>query len=357
MGLEIHALTAGYGATAVLPELDLRVAEGTLACLVGPSGSGKSTLLRCVAGLHPLRSGTITLAGRRLDGLPPERREIGLVPQDAALFTHLDVARNVGYGLFRVSRTERRARVAELLELTGLAGLGRRMPHQLSGGQQQRVALARALAPRPALVLLDEPFSGLDPHLRGELREQVRSVLAELGTTALLVSHDRDEAMSLGQQVVVMRGGRIRQAGTPWELYRRPSDPWTGQFVGDAIVLAGISDGTVVRCALGSIQHEPGPAGPVTVLLRPEQLRLGVPDDRAPTSAPASEAPMATVTAQALSYRGRDWQVTATTDTGEDVVAWWVDGLAISDGGAPVPAPGDRLSVQVAGPAVVFPAP
>lgn len=348
-GLEIHALTAGYGSTEVLPELDLRVAEGTLACLVGPSGSGKSTLLRCVAGVHPVRSGTITLAGRRLDGLPPERRGIGLVPQDAALFTHLDVARNIGYGLFRVSRSERKARVAELLELTGLAGLGRRMPHQLSGGQQQRVALARALAPRPALVLLDEPFSGLDPHLRGELREQVRSILAELGTTALLVSHDRDEAMSLGQQVVVMRDGRIRQAGSPWELYRRPSDPWTGQFVGDAIVLSGSSDGTVVRCALGEVDHEPVPVGPVTVLLRPEHLRLSSPAQA------TSSTHLEQVTVTSASYRGRDWQVTATADTGEEITAWWSDDPAAQ----PTPAPtlGDRLLVRVTGPAVVFPAP
>ena len=357
-GLEIHALTAGYGPTPVLPELDLRVAEGTLACLVGPSGSGKSTLLRCVAGLHPLRSGTITLAGRRLDGLPPERRGIGLVPQDAALFTHLDVDRNIGYGLFRSPRAERRARVAELLELTGLAGLGRRMPHQLSGGQQQRVALARALAPRPSLVLLDEPFSGLDPHLRGELREQLRGILAELGTTAVLVSHDRDEAMSLGQQVVVMRDGRIRQAGTPWELYRRPADPWTGQFVGDAIVLTGISDGSVVRCALGSIGHEPSPTGltgPVTVLLRPEQVRLSLPA-RIDPATPAVETAPTPVRVDSASYRGRDWRVTATTEGGETLVAWWSDDPAAHSAAASAPAPGDRLLAHVRGPAVVFPA-
>lgn len=351
--LQIRDLTAAYDGPAVLHGIDLDVADGDLACLVGPSGSGKSTLLRCVAGLHPTLSGTVRSGDRPLDGLRPERRRIGLVPQDAALFTHLDVDRNIGYGLFRLGRRERRARVAELLELTGLAGLGARMPYELSGGQQQRVALARALAPRPELLLLDEPFSGLDPQLRAELREQVRAVLGRLRTTALLVSHDRDEALSLADQVVVMRDGEIRQSGDPIAVYRRPADVWTGQFVGDAVVLTGVADGSGARCSLGTLALTPAGTpliGPVTVLLRPEQLRLGARD--AGTRDPGSGGrPEVTVTA--VAYRGRDWRVQAVTEAGETVVAWW----AVSDGatGSGVPAVGDRLTVAVDGAAVAYP--
>lgn len=357
--LLVRGLSAGYGGPPVLRSIDLAVADGALACLLGPSGSGKSTLLRCLAGLLPTESGTVTAGDRRLDGLPPERRRVGLVPQDAALFTHLDVERNVGYGLHRLSRRERRDRVAELLELTDLTGLQRRMPYQLSGGQQQRVALARALAPQPELLLLDEPFSGLDPQLRVELREQVRALLTELRTTALLVSHDRDEALSTADQVVVMREGEIRQAGTPTEIYRYPADPWTGRFVGDAIILSGVLSGVAddahVRCALGRLpavgDHNGRPSGPVSVLLRPEQLRL-----RPPTSAPVSTREPAEVTVTAVAYRGRDWRVDALTDTGESVLAWWPDGPGTDFGTGSTPAPGDRLAVQVHGPAVVFPA-
>lgn len=338
--LRIRGVTATYGGPPVLRGIDLDVADGDLACLVGPSGSGKSTLLRCVAGLHPTATGTLQTGDRTLDGLRPEQRRVGLVPQDAALFTHLDVGRNVGYGLFRLGRRERRARVGELLQLIGLADLDRRMPHELSGGQQQRVALARALAPRPELLLLDEPFSGLDPQLRAELREQVRGVLSGLGTTALLVSHDRDEALSLADQIVVMRDGEIRQAGHPTHVYRHPADVWTGEFVGDAVVLTAQADGPVAGCSLGLVPLERARRGAVTVLLRPEQLRLR------PGSA-LDGGPRVTVTAMA--YRGRDWRVRAVTDAEEPVIAWWAAG-----GDVGVPAVGDRLEVEVEGTAVAF---
>lgn len=342
--LRIRGLTATYGGPEVLRGVDLDVADGTLACLVGPSGSGKSTLLRCVAGLHPVVTGSVVAGDRSLDGLRPERRRIGLVPQDAALFTHLDVARNVGYGLFRLGRRERRERVAELLQLIGLPELGGRMPYELSGGQQQRVALARALAPRPELLLLDEPFSGLDPQLRAELREQVRAVLDRLRTTALLVSHDRDEALSLADQVVVMRDGEIRQADDPIAVYRRPADVWTGQFVGEAVVLDGAARGTTAECSLGRVPLVAPGHGAVTVLLRPEQLRL--------RRAAFGDAPEVTVTA--VAYRGRDWQVRAATDGGESVVAWWTSAPDSSAGD--VPTVGDRLAVGVEGTAVAYPA-
>ena len=349
--LRLRGVTAGYGGSAVLRDVDLDVGDGDLACLVGPSGSGKSTLLRCVAGLHPTSAGTVVAGDRTLDGLRPEHRQVGLVPQDAALFTHLDVHRNVAYGLFRLGRRERRARVAELLELTGLADLGRRMPYELSGGQQQRVALARALAPRPELLLLDEPFSGLDPQLRTELREQVRAVLRQLSTTALLVSHDRDEALSIADQVVVLRDGEVRQSGRPIEVYRRPADVWTGQFVGDAVVLTGIADGPEASCGLGRLPVVPAaagsdrsasrPSGPVTLLLRPEQLRL---------RAGASAAGESEVTVTGVAYRGRDWRVQAVTGTGESVVAWWA-----STSAEDVPDLGARLAVGVEGAAVAYP--
>ncbi|HEY5980946.1 MAG TPA: ABC transporter ATP-binding protein [Microlunatus sp.] len=345
--LSIRGLTAGYDATTVLKAVDLDVADSTLACVVGPSGSGKSTLLRCVAGLLPIDAGAISSGGRRLDGLPPERRRVGLVPQDAALFTHLDVARNVGYGLFRLPRSQRRKRVGELLELIGLADLGNRMPFELSGGQQQRVALARALAPQPELLLLDEPFSGLDPQLRAELRDEVRTLLMTLRTTALLVTHDRDEALSVADQVVVIRDGCLRQSGDPTDVYRRPADPWTGAFVGDAVLLAGISDGAGVRCTVGTVStaaDQPVAAGPVIVLLRPEQLRLR-------RSGPGA----AQVTVTSVAYRGRDWRVQAVTDAGEPVIATWADELGGAAGVSAVPAPGERLTVDVVGPVAVYP--
>jgi iron(III) transport system ATP-binding protein len=352
--LQIRGLTATYGGPEVLRGIDLDVADGYLACLIGPSGSGKSTLLRCVAGLHPTVSGRVVADDRVLDGLRPERRQIGLVPQDAALFTHLDVERNVGYGLFRLGRRERRARVSELLGLTGLSELAHRMPYELSGGQQQRVALARALAPRPGLLLLDEPFSGLDPQLRADLREQVRVVLSQLRTTALLVSHDRDEALSLADEVVVLRDGEVRQTGRPAEVYRRPADVWTGRFVGEAVVLAGVAEHHSVSCSLGTLSADTAHSGQVRsgqvrsgqvqVLLRPEQIHLrrgdGVPD-----------GPLVTVTGRA--YRGRDWRIQAVTDAGEPVTAWWAD--VVGGGDDDVPEVGDRLAAVVQGAAVAYP--
>ena len=350
MHLELRKLSVHYPGRPrpAVDSVSLGLAAGEIGVLIGPSGCGKTTLLRAVAGLEPASAGEILVSGQAVEGggvhVPPERRQIGMVFQDYALFPHLDVARNVGFGLERkLSAAERRERVAEVLALVGLAGTERRMPHELSGGQQQRVALARALAPRPELLLLDEPFSGLDPQLRAELREQVRAVLGSLRTTALLVSHDRDEALSLADVVVVMRDGEIRQAGHPTHVYQRPTDVWTGQFVGDAVVLAAEADGPAARCALGLLPLAATARGAVTVLLRPEQLRLR------PGSG-LDGGPRVTVTE--LAYRGRDWRVRAVTDAGEPVIAWWAAGAAGSDVG--VPAVGDRLAVAVEGTTVAF---
>jgi iron(III) transport system ATP-binding protein len=279
-GLVVAGVVKSYGAEPVLCGADLTVPRGSLTAVLGPSGCGKTTLLRVVAGFERLDAGTVTVGGRLVAGpsgqLPPERRHIGIVPQEGALFPHLSVEENVAFGLRRGDR--RGHRVREVLELVGLQGLGSRMPHELSGGQQQRVAVARALAPRPALVLLDEPFSALDASFRGELRADVRAALAADGATGVLVTHDRTEALSTADLVAVLRDGRVVQAGAPAVLYREPVDLGVARFVGDAVVLPGATTEEGVHTALGPLRVS-GPTAPpgtaVRVLLRPEQIRLG----------------------------------------------------------------------------------
>jgi len=273
--------TGGGGGDAVvaLDGLDLVVEAGELVAVLGPSGCGKSTLLRVIAGFERPDAGSVVVGGRAVAGpatfVAPERRRVGIVPQEQALFPHLSVAANVGYGLPRGDG--RATRVAEMLELAGLSGLGRRMPHELSGGQQQRVALARALAPAPSVVLLDEPFANLDAALRVTLRAEVRDILRATGATALIVTHDQEEALSLAGTVAVMRAGRVVQAGSPDQVYRRPADLWVAEFVGDANVVEGRAAGPgTVSCALGVLACASGPdEGAVKVVIRPEQLRLG----------------------------------------------------------------------------------
>ncbi|MCX4658832.1 ABC transporter ATP-binding protein [Streptomyces uncialis] len=285
-GLRVTSVTTSYERGArVLDGLDLTVPEGELAAVLGPSGCGKTTLLRVVAGFLAPDQGEIAVGGRTVSGagvqVPPERRGVGIVAQEGALFPHLSVARNVAFGLRSESRAERRARTAQLLELVGLGEYGERMPHELSGGQQQRVALARALAPRPALVLLDEPFSALDSGLRAGLRSDVRSALRAAGATAVLVTHDQEEALSVADRVAVIRQGRVVQFGTPQEVYAQPVDPWVASFVGDAVVLPATADSGHAVTALGRVPLSGPPVtGTVqgTVALRPQQLRLRTPD-------------------------------------------------------------------------------
>ena len=280
--LSVAELSKSFGRTPVLAGLDLEVPAGTLTAVLGPSGCGKTTLLRIVAGFERPDAGEVRLGDRLLDDgrrqLAPERREIGFVPQEGALFPHLDVAANVGFGLPRAAR--RGGRVEELLELVGLAGLGSRLPHQLSGGQQQRVALARALAPRPGLILLDEPFDALDAGLRAQVRSEVREALAAAGATALLVTHDQEEALSLADLVAVMRDGRIVQIADPQTLYRDPVDPEVAVFVGDAVLLEGSLAGDLAETALGKLETRgaTGGSGTATLMLRPEQIHCGAPD-------------------------------------------------------------------------------
>ncbi len=263
----------GAAVVQVLRGTDLDVEPGSLVAVLGPSGCGKTTLLRLVAGFDRLDSGSIELDGTLISGpgvhVHPERRRIGVVPQEGAVFPHLSVSANVAFGL---ARQGRRARVEEMLDLVGLAGLGSRMPHELSGGQLQRVALARALAPRPALVLLDEPFAALDTALRASVRSQVREAIGAVGATAVLVTHDQEEALSVADEVAILFGGRVVQHGQPMSVYSRPATPEVARFLGDAIVLEASSDGTHAVSALGSVRISGATPGRGHVVLRPEQL-------------------------------------------------------------------------------------
>lgn len=272
------------GTIVALDGVDLDVAAGSFTSVLGASGSGKTTLLRCIAGFEEPEAGSITLATRTMvapgvRSVRPFERGIGIVPQEGALFPHKSVEQNIGFGLIGRSRPVRRARVAELLELVGMAGLGARRPHELSGGQQQRVALARALAPEPALILLDEPFSALDAKLRVELREEVRALLHGIGSTVVLVTHDQAEAMAMADHLVVMRDGRVVADGTPRDVYERPVDLELARFLGVATVLPGriaAADDPRVECALGRLPLNgwDGRIGDCFVLLRPEDLSV-----------------------------------------------------------------------------------
>lgn len=277
--LTIRALGKRFGETAALADLDMDVALGSRTAVVGPSGSGKTTLLRLIAGFEAPDSGEIRLADQVIAnadaGVPAHGRNIGLVMQEGALFPHLSVVENIRFGIRKQSDGQERAlKLMDLVELD--RSMAHRQPHQLSGGQQQRVALARALARQPRLMLLDEPFSALDTGLREQLREATAKILAEANVATLLVTHDREEAMSFADQLVVLRQGRLVQAGRPRDLYLSPRDAVTAQFLGSAIILnADISDG-IADCALGAIPVD-GPAnGHASILVRPEQLRISL---------------------------------------------------------------------------------
>ncbi|WP_411093079.1 ABC transporter ATP-binding protein [Streptomyces sp. 049-1] len=277
MLLSLEGATVRFGGRAVLDAVDLEVAEHEVVCVLGPSGSGKSTLLRAVAGLQPLDAGRVALDGRDQSGVPAHRRELGLMFQDHQLFPQRDVAGNIAFGprMRGASRTEQRDRVEELLELVGLPGAGRRSVAALSGGEQQRVALARALAPRPRLLMLDEPLGQLDRSLRERLVVELRELFGRLGTTVLAVTHDQGEAFALADRVVVMRDGRIAQSGTPLEVWQRPADAFVARFLGfDNVVEAAVA-GQVADTPWGKVPvPEDALQGTRTVLVRPAGVRI-----------------------------------------------------------------------------------
>jgi iron(III) transport system ATP-binding protein len=243
--LRVQGLTRRFGDIAVVDDVWFDVSRGELITLVGPSGCGKSTLLRTIAGLEVADAGTVRLEGRDVTHTSPERRRVGLVFQEHALFGHLRVEQNIAFGLRDLPRTQRRQRVADLLDVVRLSHVARRFPHELSGGEQQRIALARALAPRPAVVLLDEPFASLDELLRDEVRRDVTRILADQGTTAVLVTHDRSEALTLGHRVAVMARGRLVQCDTPEAVYERPVDRFVAEFLATTTLLPQ-TDGTAL---------------------------------------------------------------------------------------------------------------
>jgi iron(III) transport system ATP-binding protein len=321
----------------------LRVPTGRVVALLGPSGCGKTTLLRCIAGLERPDAGEVRLDGRPLCGpgvfVPPERRRIGMVFQDGALFPHLSVAGNVGYGLRRERRRRGRpaegrpGRVEEALALVDLAGFGGRVPASLSGGQQQRVALARALVTRPSVLLLDEPLSNLDTILRVQIRAEVQRLLADLGVTAVFVTHDQEEAFVVGDEVAVMLGGRIVQQAAPADLYRAPASRAVAAFLGDANLVPGVAAAGLADTAVGRVPLRAQLRGEVDVLLRPEQLRVTA----------GAEA-----TIDAVEYFGHDAVYLTRLPGGEAVRVRVLD--------APQFAPGDRVDLDyVGGPTVGYP--
>jgi iron(III) transport system ATP-binding protein len=339
--LRCESLAKSYGARPVLTDVDLVVPAGTLTAILGASGSGKTTLLRLIIGFIAPDAGRITLGGSVVAdagsvNVAADKRAIGYVAQEGALFPHLNVAENVAFGL---PRSERRAsaRIGEALDLVGLdRDYASRSPHELSGGEQRRVALARALAPRPRVVLLDEPFSGLDAALRSETREAVVNALALEGTTGVLVTHDQAEALSMGREVALLRAGRLVQTATPTALYRDPVDLEVAHFIGDAVVVPGMARDGVVDCALGRLEiRNSNMEGQVQVMIRPEQIQL------------AAEGVSAEVTGHV--YYGP-----------ETVVR-----LVLADGSATpivaksfareVPPVGARVQVVVSGPVAAYP--
>jgi len=289
--LELDGITREFGPETAVDDLSLSVGRGELLTLLGPSGCGKTTTLRLVAGLDRPTSGTITIAGESVasDGrfVPPERRDVGLVFQDFALFPHLTVAENIAFGLRGADEDVTEARVAALLDLVGLGAHREKMPSQLSGGQQQRVALARSLAPEPDLLLLDEPFSNLDVRLRVSMREEVREILKEAGVTAVSVTHDQEEALSISDRVAIMNDGQIEQVGQPEAVFENPRSRFVASFLGRASFLTGRVRGDLVETPLGTLPVESlnGPVDAyggalIDVLVRPDDL----------TATPSSEA-------------------------------------------------------------------
>ncbi len=313
MILEVDDIWLGYDEDCVIRGLSFALDQGEIGCLLGASGCGKTTALRAIAGFEPLRAGEIRIGDKQASTpgfrLAPEKRSVGMVFQDHALFPHLDVFGNVGFGLRRLSKRERRARIDELLELTGLEGLGHRYPHELSGGQQQRVALARALAPEPAVLLMDEPFSNLDARLRRRMGEEIRDILKARGTATLMVTHDQQEAFTLADQVGLLKDGRMLQWDSPYQLYHRPSNHYVAAFTGRGSYLRARIVGDELIHGLGrSPVPQKRPEGrELALLIRPDDIRA----DR--------HGPRARVVAR--QFQGAQILYRLALDSGEEIAA------------------------------------
>jgi iron(III) transport system ATP-binding protein len=325
MHVELSRLSVRYPGLdrAAVDEVSFGLPAGAIGVLIGPSGCGKTTLLRAVAGLEPASAGEIRLSGELVEGsgvhVAPEARRIGMVFQDYALFPHLDVGRNVAFGIDKLPRADRAARVAEVLALVGLAGIERRMPHELSGGQQQRVALARALAPRPQLLLLDEPFSNLDVDLRERLAHEVRGILKAAQATALFVTHDQLEAFAIGDVIGVMHEGKLHQWDDAYTLYHRPATRFVADFIGHGVfapaTIRRVGNQVVVETPLGALTDGaecPLPAafawGQCEVLLRADDI---IHDDDAPVKAQIVRK----------AFRGSEFLYTLRLASGETLLA------------------------------------
>lgn len=335
--LTITGVTRSFGATRAVDDVTLTVPHGSFTTVLGPSGCGKTTLLRLIAGFLVPEAGTIAFGGTVVAGdgvrTTPQSRRVGYVPQEGALFPHLDVAANIAFGLPKEARgaASGHDRVAEMLDLVELpADFRGRRPDELSGGQQQRVALARSLAPQPAVVLLDEPFSSLDASLRGSTARAVRRALEATDTTALLVTHDQNEALSLADQVAVMRAGRLVQSAPPSEVYLSPSDPQVAEFVGRAVVLAGTATEARATCALGEVVLTEPATGPVSLMIRPEQVYVDIAHDEGVRGE-----------VEEVSYYGHDCAVQVRLADGTSVLSRMA--------GVRHPAPGDVVHLRVTG--------
>ena len=337
--LNIENVSHRFGNLLAVDDVTLSVEPGEIVCLLGPSGCGKSTLLRVAAGLEPLQQGRVSIGSQTMaDGsvtVPPEQRNVGLVFQDYALFPHLSVRDNIAFGLRDAAGAEKRERTDRALERTGLKRWANTFPHELSGGQQQRVALARAIAPRPRVVLLDEPFSGLDAELRHRVRDDAAAILRESGVATLMVTHDSEEAMYIADRIAVMREGGIRQLGPPDEIYLHPADAFVAAFFGDVNRFRGTVAASRVDTPLGKVATNGFADGTeVEVLLRPEALVLATSDD---------DATGTTATVESARFLGRTSLIEVNIGEGEPI------SVRIRVAGRQLPAKGTRVIVRHSG--------
>jgi iron(III) transport system ATP-binding protein len=337
-------LSRSFGGAPVVDDVSLEVAAGQVTCLLGPSGCGKSTTLRMIAGVERPDTGTIRIDGRTVCGdgvlVPPEARSVGLMFQDFALFPHLTVARNVAFGLSG-DRAAKARRVDELLDRVNLSGYGPKHPHQLSGGEQQRVALARALAPRPKVMLMDEPFSGLDNRLRDGIRDTTLEVLKEEGTAVLLVTHEPDEAMRMANEIALMRGGRIVQRGAPYNIYNAPVDKAAAAFFSDINVIRGTCRGALTDTPFGAFLTPGYPDGAeVEIIIRPQHLKIDFDRGGRGPNPTVQDGTPARGTLQRARYLGRESLVDFRMDHDGSILTASVPGVFL-------PKPGTALWLMI----------